>query len=139
MTTARPTAYADQFDRSVAILTLLEEQPPVEEIPDEWRCDGGKHQLRIRHTPFESLSPADIVEGLLIYRPSPSPLCVYELNSSIFTNENGFRTVKVTAHTRLHAGDDSPIRRRDMRLKAASVIDQFTPLKHPTTKLPTFN
>lgn len=132
-------ARRSDYTSSEAIINELEQQETVSPLEPEYCCDAGDHGFRTYKTEFPVIRSADIEPGLLVYRPTTSPLTVYELTSEPYTNEHGSRRVDVIAHSRAHAGADAAIRTREDSVFLASVVDEMTFLTPSTVQqtLPT--
>ena len=126
-------ATQDDYSSVEAMITALLQQEIRDPLNDENCCDGGDHGFRTYKTDLPVIRSEDIVPGQLIYRPTTSPLHVYEIVSEPYVNEHGARTVDVLAHSRSHAGEDPTIRTREQQLSFHKErIPPFTAGVNPT-------
>lgn len=133
-----PKATAEDFETSVAIIDLLRKQDTVSPTAEEFHCDSGDMGFRTRLTDLPQIQSEDIEAGLLVYRPTGTPLHAYELLGEPYTNEFEFREVDTIAHYREHAGENPQIHSRKITLKLATVVDEMTFLQ-PDTVQQTFS
>lgn len=115
-----------QFDTSEEIIAALSSQETRSPLDDENCCAGGDKGFRVYKTDLPVVRSKDLKPGLLVYRPTPSPLTVYEIRSEPYVNDHRSRRVDVTAHSRSHAGDDAEIRTREQSLFQSAIEDTMT-------------
>lgn len=129
----------DEYDDAEAIIAALLNQEVRDPLDDENCCRSGDQGFRTYKTDLPVIRAEDITPGRLIYRPTTSPLHVYEIISEPYVNEHGSRRVDVLAHSRSHAGENPDIRTREQSLFTSSVVDEMTFLRPDTVQetLPT--
>jgi hypothetical protein len=116
-------------------VTLLDCQKTVSPLDPAHCCDGGDHGFRIYKTSLPIIRNTDIRSGIFLYRPTPNPTTVYEVQSHIYDNPRGWQCIDVRAHSA--PGPESPSpesRTHTTSLFAADVLDTMTFLQPETVQ-----
>lgn len=119
-------ATRSDYNDAAEIVAALDEQEIRDPLDESNCCDGGDHGFRTYKTDLPVIRSEDITPGRLIYRPTTSPLTVFEIDSEPYVNEYGFRRVDVKAHSRSHAGDGAEIRTQERAVFQAAIVNEMT-------------
>lgn len=121
-------ANRSQYDDPSEIIDALTDQPTVPATADQYHCTGGDKGFRVYLTDFPIVRAEDLEPGILLYRPTTSPLSVYEVRSEPYRH-HGVQQVDVIRHSRAHAGDDPTIRSHKTTVHQSLLTTKFTVLQ----------
>jgi hypothetical protein len=122
------------YDTAKDVIAALDGQEIRDPLDDANCCAGGDKGFRTYKTDLPVIRREDIVPGQLVYRPTTSPLTVFEFTSKPYVNERGASEVDVTAFSRSHSGEDADIRSQDRSVFVADVVDGMTFLRPETVQ-----
>lgn len=119
-------AFRTDFEDTASIIAALQRQETRSALDESNCCNAGDHGFRTYKTDLPVVRNSDIEPGLLLYRPTTSPLLVYEVTSEPYVNEYGSRQVDVTVHSRAHAGDDPDLKQHDESVFVSMIVDKLS-------------
>ena len=126
----QPVARRNGFDAVSEIVSALKHQQVRSPLNPDNCCNSGNKGFRTYKTKLPEINSADIVPGILVYRPTTNPISVHEVKSEPYTSEYGSRRVDVITHSFEPCDTKSKTTvSRDNSLFLSDIVDKMTFLK----------
>lgn len=115
------------FNSLAEVSEAVENQETVAIDDDSVRCAGGDHGIRTYLTDLPVIRREDMEPGVIVYRPTPSPL-PYVLTSEPYTNDQGRERVdaKFWTTTEDTSGNIVVEHVHETSLFVSAVLDEMT-------------